>query len=58
MLTADASTQFQAELRRLRQKFSELHQESLSAPLAQRRGIGLLMALREWEPVGFAALRR
>jgi transcriptional regulator with XRE-family HTH domain len=58
MLTADASTQFQVELRRLRQKFSELHEASLTAPLAQRRGMGLLMALREWEPVGFAALRR
>lgn len=58
MLTEDAAVKFQAELRRLRRKFSDLHEESLAAPLAQRRGRGLLMALREWEPAGFAALRR
>ena len=58
MLTQSAATQFQTELRRLRQKFSDLHQESLAAPLNQRRGIGLLMAMREWEPSGFAAIRR
>jgi transcriptional regulator with XRE-family HTH domain len=58
MLTPAAATQFQSELRRLRQKFSELHDESLSAPLEQKQGIGLLIAMREWEPAGFAALRR
>lgn len=58
MLTPAAATQFQSELRRLRQKFSELHDESLAAPLKQRRGMGLLLAMREWEPAGFAALRR
>lgn len=58
MLTPDAADQFQAELRRLRQKFSALHEASRSAPLAERHGFGLLLALREWEPLGFAALRR
>jgi len=58
MLTPDAAARFQAELHRLRQKFAELHEESLAAPLAQRRGMGLLLAMREWEPAGFAALRR
>ena len=58
MLTQEAALQFQAELRRLRQKFSDLHEESLAAPLAKKRGTGLLMAMREWEPSGFVALRR
>ena len=58
MLTPGAADQFQAELRRLRQKFSDLHEASRAAPLAERHGFGLLLALREWEPLGFAALRR
>lgn len=58
MLTPGAADQLQAELRRLRQKFSDLHEASRSAALAERHGFGLLLALREWEPVGFAALRR
>lgn len=58
MLTEAALAQLQAEVRRLRQKFAELHQESLAAPLAKRRGSGLLLALREWELGAFTALRR
>jgi AraC-like DNA-binding protein len=58
MLTPGAATQFQSELRRLRQKFSDLHEESLAFPLEQRQGMGLLLAMREWEPAGFTALRR
>jgi transcriptional regulator with XRE-family HTH domain len=58
MLTSGAAAQFQGELRRLRQKFSDLHEESLAFPLEQRQGMGLLMAMREWEPAGFTALRR
>lgn len=58
MLTPEAATRFQAELCRLRQKFAELHEESLASGLAQRRGMGLLLAMREWEPAGFSDLRR
>lgn len=58
MFTEQAVAQIQEELRRLRQKFSALHEESLSAPLAKRNGIGLLFAMRSWEPDGFARLRR
>ena len=58
MLTESATIKMQAELAKLRQRFSELHDESLSAPLAKRRGTGVLLAMREWEPVGFTALRR
>lgn len=58
MLTETAIAKLQAELRKLRQRYAELHEESLVAPLAKRRGCGLLLALREWELAAFTALRR
>jgi transcriptional regulator with XRE-family HTH domain len=58
MLTDSAIATLQTELRRLRARFAELHQESLASPLLKRRGSGLLLALREWEPAAFTALRR
>ena len=58
MLTESAIARLQAELRKLRQRFSELHEESLQAPLSKRRGCGLLMAMREWELAAFTELRR
>jgi len=58
MLTESALARMQAELRQLRARFAELHEESLASPLPKRRGSGLLLALREWEPGAFAALRR
>jgi hypothetical protein len=47
-----------AELRKLRRKLAELHEESLAAPLSQRRGVGLLLAMRHWELAAFSQLRR
>lgn len=58
MLTDSARARLKDELRQLRARFAQLHEESLAAPLAQRRGCGLLLALREWEPAVFVALRR
>lgn len=58
MLTDAAIDKVQAELRRLRQSFAQLHEESLASPLPKRRGSGLLLAMREWEPASFTALRR
>lgn len=58
MFTDGALAQIQNELRKLRQKFAELHEESVSAPLGKRRGLGLLLAMREWEPEDFKKLRR
>jgi hypothetical protein len=58
MFTDQALAQILDELRRLRRKFAELHEESLSAPLSKRRGIGLLLAMRGWEPADFTKLRR
>lgn len=58
MFTDQAVAQIQDELRKLRQRFAELHEASLAAPLGKRRGLGLLLALRGWEPADFAKLRR
>lgn len=58
MLTTDAAAHLRTKLQRLHREFSELHEQSLRAPFDQRHGTGLLMALREWEPEGFEALRR
>jgi transcriptional regulator with XRE-family HTH domain len=58
MLTEAAIARLHDELRKLRQRFAELHEESLTTPLARRRGMGLLLAAREWELKGFTALRR
>lgn len=58
MLTEAAVAKMQAEVRKLRQRFAELHEESLAAPLAKRRGTGMLLAMREWEITAFTARRR
>ncbi|MFZ6861349.1 helix-turn-helix domain-containing protein [Undibacterium sp. Ji67W] len=58
MLTDAASSKLNAELRLLKSKFAELHTESLAAPIRKRRGTALLLAMREWEPEEFTALRR
>ena len=58
MLTPAAAMQFQAKLRKLKQDFADLHQESLAVPLTQRHGTGLLFAMRVWEPRVFKTLRR
>ena len=58
MFTDHALAQILNELRRLRQKFADLHEESLSAPLSNRRSISLLLAMRRWESTDFVKLRR
>ncbi|MFZ6842874.1 helix-turn-helix domain-containing protein [Undibacterium sp. RuTC16W] len=58
MLTDAAIQKMQLKLLQIRNKFAELHQESLSSPLPKRRGSALLLAMREWEPVEFVSLRR
>lgn len=58
MLTAPAEAELQLELRRLRARLATLHTESATSPLSQRRGTGLLLAMRQWEPPAFNAMRR
>lgn len=58
MLSPAAVAELGQELQRLRQLCARLHARSLAEGPAQRAGYGLLLALREWEPAAFAALRR
>jgi transcriptional regulator with XRE-family HTH domain len=58
MVTEAGFAQLRLELRRLRARMATLHEESMAAPLEQRRGIGVMLALRRWEPKGFKRLRR
>lgn len=58
MFSDQALAEIQHELRKLRQRFAELHEASLAAPLSKRKGIALLLAMRRWEPQDFADLRR
>ncbi|MCU1736200.1 MULTISPECIES: hypothetical protein [unclassified Pseudomonas] len=58
MLTKAAYAQLQVEMHRLRGKLAALHSESLSAPLSEKRGTALLLAMRVREPQAFRKLKR
>ncbi|NIF68587.1 helix-turn-helix transcriptional regulator [Burkholderia sp. Ap-962] len=58
MLTAQGAAQLKLEMRRLRARMDALHAEATGTPLEQKHGMGLLLALREWEPEVFTAQRR
>lgn len=46
------------ELRRLAKRVSKLHQGCAALPRAQKHGVAVLLSVRDWEPKGFALLRR
>lgn len=50
--------QAQEELAILARRFAQLHEDSKSLPLHEKTGVGLLLALRPWEPKAFVKLRR
>jgi hypothetical protein len=58
MLTRSAQAELKLELRRLRSKLVTLHEQSIHAPLSEKDGIGLLLAIRRWEPAAFRRIRR
>lgn len=58
MLTKPAYAQLQVDIHKLRSKLAALHNESLSAPLSEKRGTALLLAMRVWEPQVFRKLKR
>jgi hypothetical protein len=58
MLTRSAQAELKLELRRLRSKLVTLHEQSIPAPLSEKDGIGLLLAIRQWEPLAFRRMRR
>jgi hypothetical protein len=53
LVTETALAQLRLELRRVRARLAALHEGSMAAPLDQRRGIGVVLAMRRWEPKGF-----
>jgi transcriptional regulator with XRE-family HTH domain len=58
MLTTSAQAELRLELRRLRNKLVSLHEQSIPASLSEKDGVGLLLALRQWEPPAFRRMRR
>lgn len=59
MFSPTAFAKLEPEIQRLRDRFSALHEESLSMPRAERQSASLLLAARrDWEPRAFADLRR
>jgi transcriptional regulator with XRE-family HTH domain len=58
MLTPTAQAEFRLELRRLRARLAYLHEQSIPAKIADKHGVGVLLALRRWEPSAFRRLRR
>jgi len=58
MLTRSAQAELKLELRRLRNKLVALHEQSIPAPLSEKDGIGLFLAIRQWEPPAFRRMRR
>lgn len=58
MLTRAANLRLQQRLVRVQQEFAELHRDSASAPVEERFGTSLLMAMRPWELPAFEDLRR
>jgi transcriptional regulator with XRE-family HTH domain len=58
MLTKSSSMAVVEKLKRIAKEFSELHNEGVRAPLAERSAMSLLVAIRHWELQAFADLRR
>ena len=58
MLNDAARAQLSTELRRLRARLAALHEESIPTPLPSKQGIGMLLAMRQWEPASFRELRK
>lgn len=58
MLSRGSNASLQKKMERLVAEFSELHQEDIGLPLAERFGSSILIALRPWEFDYFRALRK
>jgi transcriptional regulator with XRE-family HTH domain len=58
MLTGTSSAAIVSRLKRVAREFSELHNEDVRLPLAERSAMSLLVAIRHWELQAFAELRR
>lgn len=57
MLSASSNAQFRRKMERLAREFDLLNREDSGKPFEQRRGYTAVIALRDWQYKGFAALR-
>ena len=48
MLSPASNLEFQRKLKRFAREFEELNQQDTSLPLAQRHGVSLVFAMRNW----------
>jgi DNA-binding Xre family transcriptional regulator len=48
MLSVAGNDEFQRKLRRLASEFNELNRQEASLPLAQRNGVSIVLAMRDW----------
>lgn len=58
MLSKTSSAAIVSRLKRLAREFSDLHNDDVRLPLAERSAMSLLVAVRHWELQAFAELRR
>lgn len=58
MLSKPSSAAIVTRLKRIAGEFSELHNEDVRLPLAERSTMSLLVAIRHWELQAFAEIRR
>ena len=58
MLSRTSSAAVVTRLKRMAREFSELHNDDVRLPLAERSAMSLLVAIRHWELQAFAELRR
>lgn len=58
MLSKSSSAAIVTRLKRIAREFSELHNEDVRLPLAERSAMSLLVAIRHWELQAFAEMRR
>jgi len=58
MLSAKSMADIRERMDRLARDFNSLKRQDERLPLAEREGIGMVLALRNWEPGVFTALRR
>jgi transcriptional regulator with XRE-family HTH domain len=58
MLSQASSAAIVMRLKRIAREFSDLHNEDVRLPLAERSAMSLLVAIRHWELEAFAELRR
>ena len=58
MLSAGSRATIVSRLKRIAREFSDLHNDDVRLPAAQRRNMTMLVAIRHWELQAFTELRR